>query len=266
MFRSISILPLLVACAPEPTDDTPATPPALVCDDASCVRDGDHRFDDAGSSRRVLAFMPEETAGAPVLFVFHHLGGSPEELLSWMPVDRAVEDGFIVVAPASRGLFGSEWAVTGAPGSNADVKLFDALLDSLIEVQAADPDHVYVTGFSAGGLFTSYLTMHRAERIAATAPFSGGAPEGTYVTPATDLPVMLSWGGSWDSYGGFDFEDATLNLASELVADGHVVQACDHGLGHWLPADAAERTRTFFGTHATTGRVADFAACVRMEP
>ncbi|MEZ4318508.1 MAG: prolyl oligopeptidase family serine peptidase [Myxococcota bacterium] len=267
MFRSILVLPLLAACTPEDSEThTPVLPEASVCEDSTCIQAGDHGFDGPDGSRRVLAWMPEETAGAPVLFVFHHLGGSPDELLSWMPLDRAVEDGFIVVAPESRGLFGTEWAVTGAPSANADVKLFDALLDSLVDVQAADPDRVYATGFSAGGLFTSYLTMHRADRLAATAPWSGGAPQGSYVTPATELPVMLSWGGSSDWYGGFDFEDATLNMASELVADGHVVEACDHGLGHWLPNDATQRTREFFATHASTGEVADFAACDRMEP
>jgi len=262
MHRALFALALLSACSPEleePPLDTSAV--GRSCEDSTCVQPGDNLFESNEGARRILAFLPDDTAGAPILFAWHYLGGSPEELVDWMPVDAAVEDGFIVVVPESRALLGSEWDVTSSPRDNEDIALFDALLDSLIEVQAADRDRVYSTGFSAGGLFTSYLTMHRAPRLAATAPFSGGAPLGTYSSPGSDLPVMVSWGGTADTYGGFDFNDANERFIDQLVEDGNPVLACDHGLGHWLPEDAASRTRSFFLEHSQTGRVADFQGC-----
>lgn len=234
------------------------------CAAADCLRAGEHTFQYAGGERTVQVWLPEEPAGAPVLFVWHHLGGSPDELLGWMPLDGAVDDGFVVVAAESRGLFGTEWDFVDASPANEDLALFDAMLDSLIAVQAVDETRVYATGFSAGGLFTTFLTMHRADALAATAPFSGGAPASAYHTPARAIPVMLSWGGPLDNVYGFDFDGATRHAAGALAADGHVVLRCDHGLGHWLPDDATTRTLDFFGAHAAGESVPDYAACSRV--
>lgn len=260
MNRALTLL-ALAACTPDPLPDSAA--PYEPCTSAGCVQAGVNAFDDGQVQRELHVWMPEDPRGAPVLFVWHHLGGSPEELLSWLPLDQAVHDGFIVVVPRSTRVLGTEWTVVGTPGANPDVALFDAVLASLIEQAGADADRVYTTGFSAGGLFTSYLTMHRSNRLAATAPFSGGAPAGSYTTPARHNPVMLSWGGTSDRYGGFDFDDATRNLARELRADGSPVLTCNHNLGHWLPDDALDRTLTFFIEHANTGEVASFTGCER---
>jgi poly(3-hydroxybutyrate) depolymerase len=250
----------LIGCADaDPIED------AELCVDDACVHAGSYGYEGPDGARDVVVYAPDEIIGAPVIFVWHHLGGSPDELLRWMPVHDAVADGFVVVAPKSRGLWGSEWDLSTAPDDNVDVALFDDLVDDLV-AQGADPGAIYATGFSAGGLFTTFLTMHRADRLAATAPFSGGAPSSDYVAPATDLPVMVSWGGSSDVFAGFDFDAASRNLVTSLGDDGHVVLECDHGLGHWLPDDAAERVRAFFRGHVETGGVGAVEGCVRRDP
>ena len=55
--------------------------------------------------------------------------------------------------------------------------------------------------------------------------------------------------GDHDTYGGFDFGDATLDFAGELLADGHEVVTCTHDLGHSLPPDAQDHVRAFFDDH-----------------
>ncbi len=264
--RALCLSVLLVGCngvddeAVGPDEDAPAS---KSCEADDCVHEGNYTFDDGDFSRRLLVYMPEDVEGAPVLFAWHSLNGSPERLLSFMAVERAVDDGFVVVVPESRGLPASEWDVSATGPNNVDMALFDALLDSLLDVQQVDEDRIYATGFSGGGLFTSLLTIHRADRLAATAPFSGGAPGTSYQTPAAPIPVMLSWGGTLDSFGGFSFHSATQTFSDALVGDGHTVLMCDHGLGHWVPNDAASRTRAFFAEHADTGEVMDFDACER---
>lgn len=251
------VLPiLLLACE---TPEEPASAAPDVCTDNPCLDAGLQPFSTPDGDRTLHVFLPDDPEGAPVLFVWHHLGGSTAELLEWMPVDRATQAGFIVVAPASRALPATEWDLD--PGSNADLDLFDAVLDVLI-TQYDVPERAYTTGFSAGGLFSTLLTLHRSERLAGSAPFSGGAPAGSYRSPTSDIPVMLSWGGASDVIFGFDFDGATRFAASALRDDGHVVLTCDHGLGHWLPADAADRTiRWFEGLEA--GTTPDFAGCTR---
>lgn len=216
-------------------------------DVATCLFDGDNTF--GPEERYVQVVLPAEPRGAPVVFVWHYLHGSPAEMLAWMGVEKLTDAGYIVVAPASLGLPSSEWTLTGRPESNPDVALFDALLDQLTDQYAIDPERVYATGFSAGGLFTSYLTMHRADVLAATAPFSGGVTSSTYATPAAAIPVMLTWGGDRDSYGGFSFAEASETFVEFLLADGHEVVTCLHSQGHWLPADAEEHVLAFVDDH-----------------
>lgn len=224
-------------------------------DDTICLFEGTNHFGAEGEEREVEVRLPAEPTGAPVIFVWHYLGGSAREMLDWMGVSSLVDAGFVVVAPASRSLRGSEWKLDGPAQSNPDVLFFDALLGQLTTQYAADSERIYATGFSAGGLFTSYLTMNRAEALAATAPFSGGVPSYAYSSPATDLPVMLTWGGPDDTYGGFNFEDATQQFASDLDKDGHEVVMCPHSMGHWLPPDAEAHVLAFFGdsTRAPAG-------------
>lgn len=230
--------------------DDPAEPVECV-DEAACLFEGGNTF--GADERYVEVLLPAEPRGAPVVFVWHYLNGSPGEMLEWMGVSELVDAGYLVVAPASRSLRYTEWLLEGDPASNPDVALFDALLAQLTAQYATDPGRVYATGFSAGGLFTSYLSMHRSTVLAATAPFSGGVPSDAYVAPEADLPVMLSWGGENDTYGGFDFAEASEAFAAALVADGHEVVACPHALGHWLPPEAEAHVLAFFDDHGGAG-------------
>lgn len=247
---------LLVACAAEEasplgSDEAGPASPAECVDAATCLFEGGNSFGE--EARFVEVNLPAEPVGAPVVFVWHHLGGTPDELLEWMGVSDLIDAGYVVIAPASRSVRYTEWLVEGDPEANPDVALFDALLAQMTTQYATDPRRVYATGFSAGGLFTSYLTMHRGPALAGTAPFSGGVPSYLYDPPASDLPVMLAWGGENDTYGGFDFAAATEDFADALVDDGHEVVTCPHTLGHWLPPEAQAHVLAFFDDHGGEG-------------
>lgn len=241
----------LSACAPESAYvATPIEPEP--CPRGRCLEEGTTTFRSGGEQRKVEVLLPEQTAGAPVVFVWHHLGGTPEELMGWLAVEELRADGWVVFAPRSRGLAYSEWEVEGSADSNADVGLFDDLRAAAIAQLDVDPTQVFATGFSAGGLFTSYLVMHRAEALAGAAPFSGGSPDWSYAPPAADTPVMLTWGGASDTWGGFDFDDASREFGDALTGDGHRVVACEHTLGHWLPPEAPAHLAAFLADPTAT--------------
>ncbi len=253
----VATLALSACTAPDPEVTLPgvaatqAPEPLEACtDSAECLFEGRNAFAADGAEASVLVSLPAEPRGAPVVFVWHYLGGSAAEIVEWMGTDALVDAGYVVIAPDSRGLAFTEWQVDGDPEENPDVALFDALAAQISAQYGTDDARVYATGFSAGGLFTSYLTMFRADALASTAPFSGGVPSYMYASPASKLPVMLTSGGSGDSYGGFDFSAASADFAAALVADGHEVVDCQHADGHWLPDDAAENVLGFFGDRA----------------
>jgi poly(3-hydroxybutyrate) depolymerase len=222
-----------MACAGEPTP-----PPGPV------LERGQQTVPVGDDERDVIVRMPEDPEGAPILFLFHFLGGSPGEILSIFDPDQYVDDGWIVIAPASRQLALTEWSVLEAPADNADVALYDELLARAVNT-GGDPDRVFASGFSAGGLFTSYLTMHRADTLVATAPISGGVLSAEYVTPAAQIPVLLAWGGPSDNIFGFDFHAAAQTFSTNLAGDGHPVWTCEHAAGHIVPAATVEQVETF---------------------
>ena len=102
---------------------------------------------------------------------------------------------------------------------------------------------------SAGGPWSTWLTMNRSEWLASAAPMSGGVLSNWYITPEDRLPVMLIWGGPTDTYNGFSFDQANLQFSEELVADEHFVVECDHGGGHVPPSAPAELTWAFLSEH-----------------
>ncbi len=193
--------------------------------------------------------LPAEPDGAPVVLAWHWLGGSGTQVINQMDLDLAVDAGAIVVAPESSGDAAYEWFFVSSADDNPDLDLLDGLLSCLTEHYDVDPDRLYATGMSAGGMWTSYLTLHRAEVFAATAPLSGGALEHAYATPAAQLPVMLIWGGEDDTYGSFSFDDSTRYLSGALQDDGHLVIECMHQGGHTIPQQAGETVWTFFADH-----------------
>jgi poly(3-hydroxybutyrate) depolymerase len=255
----------LLACAPPDASDPPAgddvspdplggtaplaEPSAGACPDLS--DDGNLTFTSDGEERKVKLIYPSTgAAGAPVLFVWHPLGSNARQMVNWMDLDDwAEENGFVVVAPDSLDSNLFEWDFWN--DGTHDVTMYDDLRTCLYREEGVDLARVSSTGMSAGGLWTTWLGIHRGDTLATIAPFSGGIEDGIvdYETPAGDFPAMLSYGGDTDEWDGggitIDFATDTLAFADALKADGHNVVLCDHGLGHTIPVEAPDMMTTW---------------------
>lgn len=213
------------------------------------MRDGDLDFATGDTEYEVELRIPDDPEGASVLFAWHWLGGTATQAIRYMELEEIVgDDNVIIVAPRSDDSQ-FEWHFLEGPDDNPDLLLFDDLLSCLWQEYDVDLDRVHATGMSAGGLWTSYLTMHRSEWLASTAPLSGGANAGVYVSPTDDIPVMLSWGGPSDELNGLSFHDMSLFLGDSLRADGHFVVECDHDDGHNLPPGGIGYAYDFLMAH-----------------
>ncbi len=191
--------------------------------------------------------MPD--LGAPVLFVWHWLGGTADQIVTYLDFDELAQDeDVIVIAPFSSGS-AFEWSFLIEPDENPDYRLFEDLLSCAWQQWGVDLDRVWSTGMSAGGLWTSYLTMHGADWLAATAPLSGGVLGENYERPSRPLPVLLTWGGPSDSAVGFDFHLANTVFSEELRMDASFVAECEHDEGHVPPPDAADLVWRFLSAH-----------------
>ena len=209
-------------------------------------------FESGGLSRSFILDLPPEPNGAPVIFLWHWLSGSAAEIHNGLNFDDLSDsEGVIVVAPESQGSQ-FEWRFTQGPEGNPDLALFDDLLACLWDQYDADLDRIYATGMSAGGLWSSYLTLHRSQWLATTAPMSGGADTTSYQTPEVDIPVLMIWGGEGDVFQGglVDFDETSKYMSTRLREDGHFVAHCVHDRGHLPPFNAAPLVWSWFEAHS----------------
>ncbi len=202
----------------------------------------------SGLERDFRLELPDEPEGAPLIITWHWLGGTADQAFDWVGLDAMVDAGAVVISPQSRGL-PVEWDSGGSPNGNDDLTLFDDLLTCAWEQYGIDTERVHTFGMSAGGLWTTYLTMHRSTWLASTAPLSGGADANSYVTPEVDVPVLLTWGGPTDTYGPYSFDVSSRYFSDALRADGHFVAECLHGGGHTIPQGAADYLWSWFDAH-----------------
>lgn len=259
---------LLLACTSPtaPTDDsapaadsgstlggttTTPTVPALSYSGGACptLTEGvNEAFVSGADSRTFRVLLPEEPQGAGVIFAWHWLGGSARDIERYMGLDAWADDlGFIVISPDASGDQDYEWDFTEGPDGNPDALFFDDLVACSEATWGADLGRLYAMGMSAGGLWTTWLTIYRADVLAATAPLSGGTSY--YVSPAAPIPVLLTWGGPTDTYGGYSFETASETMSAGLRADGHFVVECVHDGGHTIPPEATDYVGRFFADH-----------------
>jgi poly(3-hydroxybutyrate) depolymerase len=197
---------------------------------------GTNVINPSGQNRQVDVYLPTTTDNAPVLFIWHGLGGNPSNMArSFGAQGIAGRHDAIVVVPHSSGQFAnSEWSFSG--DSTVDAVLFEETISCLDAQFGIDRGRVYTTGFSAGALWSTWLLMNRSQYLASAALFSGGVMGGAYTAPQFDLPVLAIHGGATDVFGGFlRFNDITIALTNSLKGDGHFVVLCNHDSGHTIP-------------------------------
>ena len=237
------------------TDAAPGTDagPAVACP-ATLVPGVNIGFPSDGYDRSLILAVPSYHDAAqewPVVFVWHWLGGDAASMLAASGMEpRAESEGILVVAPESRRLPLTEWEFFNAdPSTNPDITFFDQLLSCLEEQYNVDEDRVYSTGMSAGGLWTSYLGVERADVHAALAPASGGLFV-SWVPPASKPPELVIWGGVTDMCCTVDFNQMALDMIADLRSNDQFVVGCNHDMGHtWPYPVTGEYVWQFFADH-----------------
>jgi len=174
----------------------------LLAADPQPLGPGDHRCTlEVGSRERsYLIHVPpkyDPKQPTPVVLAFHGaMTNAPIMALSSGLSDKADEAGFIVVYPngTGKGNLLLVWNSGGFHGPNAerlpdDVAFVKAILDDLAKRINVDPNRVYATGISNGGMMCYRLAAELSQRIAAIAPVSGTLSV-EKCRPRRPIPVM----------------------------------------------------------------------------
>jgi polyhydroxybutyrate depolymerase len=130
-----------------------------------------------GLERRARVYVPRHAAThAPLVLVLHGgfgTGTSAARQGNWDATAR--EHGFVAVYPDGCSRAWNAGACCGPPMRRNvdDVGFLVALLDRVQRDDGTDPDRVFVTGISNGGMMAYRLACEASDRIAAIAPVAG---------------------------------------------------------------------------------------------
>lgn len=237
--------PFDVLCGTVPPDDA-AEPAPLPVPTGMCpgIVPGINMIESSGNAREMIVVAPSDLQPdeqLPVAFLWHWLGGSPEDFVEIADVQNAVDQfRFLAIAPRDKGDLTFRWPFTTIdPDERLEEELvfFDDMLACVAESYPIDNSCVTSVGVSAGALFTSQLGAARSEHLSSMVVLSGGT--GGLVRPWEGaehiLPAMVLWGGEDDFCVAVDFAETSADLEQGLQADGHAVVECVHNCGHTAP-------------------------------
>jgi len=135
-----------------------------------------------------------------LIVAMHGTGGDAYQFESdYKFTQMANDEQFIVVYPEgvrSSGPLGIRTWNAGyccdyaADNNIADVEFINQLLDELLENYNIDPERIYATGMSNGGMMAYRLACEMPERIAAIATVSCTMVTGQDISPTQPVPVL----------------------------------------------------------------------------
>lgn len=145
-----------------------------------------------GVDRQYFVFDAHQQKQAPLVLVLHGGGGNGLRMLKrWQSV--AQREGLIIVAPNAEK---NTWNAVGCCGQgqqqqNADVAFIQQVLKSIQQNYSIDPYHIYIVGFSNGGMLTYQLIAQNRT------PFAAAAVVSAAMWAATTSGCYAFIGDSW---------------------------------------------------------------------
>jgi len=208
----------------------------------------------------------------PLVLVFHGDGGDAAGFHTGYPFEHASGAEAYLAYPDG---LGSTWDLETTK-DNRDESFIVALVESLAATYPIDRTRLFATGYSSGGFMANVLACHRPDMFRAIASNAGGAPykqlekwsNGYPKCPGQKPIAMLALHGEQDfgvtlDSGRFSAEYwayvngcKTDEMETTGYAECRVYRGCPAGkavgfcsippLGHWVWAEAAEASWTFF--------------------
>jgi polyhydroxybutyrate depolymerase len=185
MMKSVVMLAVAALCVEMPV--AASDPPAGAIESRT--------IEVGGVERSYLLWRPavEGSEPAPMVLVLHGGGGTAEQMRRVGFEEVATEHGFVLAYPQG---IGNGWTdgrdgetIIARTGNADDVSYFRELIDHLIGERIADPDRIYVTGMSNGGIMALTLACRLSGRIAAVAAVAAGLPANAVDACRPERPV-----------------------------------------------------------------------------
>jgi len=155
-----------------------------------------------GEEREYLAYVPtsyDKNINSPLLLNFHGFGGNAKDYINYESDfrDVAEQEGVILVYPQGTLLSGfSHWNAAPMAEDNKsntdDIGFIELLIENLSEDLSVDPNRIYATGFSNGGMFSYALACFTEGLIAGVAAVSGLQLNLEDCAPSHPMSVLIA--------------------------------------------------------------------------
>ena len=155
-----------------------------------------------GEEREYFLYVPDsynENTEYPVLLNFHGFGGNAKDYINYESDfrDVAEQEGVILVYPQGSLLSGfSHWNAAPMAKDNKsntdDIGFIELLIRNLQQDLSVDPNRIYATGFSNGGMFSYALACFTEGLIAGVAAVSGLQLNLEDCSPSHPISVLIA--------------------------------------------------------------------------
>lgn len=194
-----------------------------------------------GKPRRFYLHLPENHPADKLSLVMAFHGGRGNALrFSRQTGFNVVADkyGFAVVYPEALGAWNDGRAEL--PAKIDDVAFVRVLIKHLIESIEVDPNRIFATGASNGGMFTMRLACEMADEISAFAPVMASMPANLYhqCRPGRPVPLMMI-NGTEDPFvpwEGGEIGRGRLGIGGKVLSVPDTVAFWAHNNGCWSAA------------------------------
>lgn len=142
-----------------------------------------------GTSRNYIVYAPSNLgAKRPLLISCHGMNQDANYQKNMLKIETVADTAkFVTVFPNG---IDKGWDISG----DRDIKFVTAIIDKMINQYDIDPNCVYLSGFSMGGMFTYHAMNKIADKIAAFAPISGYPLGGGNFTSSRPVPIIHTHG------------------------------------------------------------------------
>jgi len=189
------------------------------------------RFEHDGQTRRLIVTTPSDydrTREYPILFCFHGAGGKADgQSNRWAP--KADERSLIVVsAEAIQPMAKWNFLDDFHSANYDDVGFVSRVIETLIKQKVANPNAIFATGHSSGGLFC-YRLAKESDLFAALAPMSCGMVKNGHEPDETtqSVPIFQVIGNKDKSYQGSTNPKVTMYSAKQRIGVWSTYNQCD---------------------------------------
>ena len=224
--------------------------PAVLGEDALTPGNHQRAIEFGGQARPYLVHVPkgyDPATPTPVVLALHSFA-TPAFLMPGFTGlnDTSERAGFVVVYPQGTGT-PVRWNSGGFRGQTGDdVGYIRSVIDDLSQVANVDPQRIYATGMSNGGMMCYRLAAELSDRIAAIAPVAGTMAQPT-ASPVRPVSV-IHFHGTADTLVPFDgprpnspaemtFKSVTESVQTWAALDGCPAEPQKVTLADIDPAD-----------------------------